>query len=358
MQTRTYGDLFNLVKSLAGVNAFTTEEQADISRFINRRYFQAYNMSQNWVRYLVPSEERFFQPRYYDITFNASGNALAPASSSITKKFFWIGMYNGSPAYSTIDELEAGVSGTYFLWKDAGVYDGDFVLSKARLNFSSGDVYRVANPITNEISSIIRVGGVLYQSIDINGDDNIADVTKEVPYAHLGEWKDNDLNVPVEGNLVFKGHDFIIPFNENLRSATMQKDVIGDFLRIHRKQALVNESSLEYDFYVDEEGAHILNVGNASDNHAFVTYKHTFTPFTTSSNYLTSTEKVPEEFFAFIAHATYADFLRMDGQHQKAIVEEGIGKDSLDLQLERNDIISNSNNATRKFSTYINRQSR
>ena len=47
MQTRTYGDLFDLVKSLAGVNSFTSEKEHDISRFINRRYFQAYNFSQN-----------------------------------------------------------------------------------------------------------------------------------------------------------------------------------------------------------------------------------------------------------------------------------------------------------------------
>ena len=67
MQTRTYGDLFDLVKSLAGVNSFTSEEEHDISRFINRRYFQAYNFSQNWVRYLVPSEERTVS------TFSARG---------------------------------------------------------------------------------------------------------------------------------------------------------------------------------------------------------------------------------------------------------------------------------------------
>ena len=48
----------------------------------------------------------------------------------------------------------------------------------------------------------------------------------------------------------------------------------------------------------------------------------------------------------------------MDGQHQKALLEEQTAKGALDLQLERNDIISNNNNANMRFSTYVNRQSR
>ena len=36
------------------------------------------------------------------------------------------------------------------------------------------------------------------------------------------------------------------------------KDDIGEFIRIHRKQAFLNNSSLEYDFYVDSSGANIL----------------------------------------------------------------------------------------------------
>ena len=358
MQTRAYNSLFNLVKSLAGVNAFTSEEQADIARFIDRRYFQAYNMSQNWVRYLVPSEKRYFQPKYYDITFNPSGNAGAPASSSITERFYWVGMYNDSPVYSTVDDIEAGVAGAYILFKDVSLFFSDFRLGKGYPRGNSGNsVYRISDPQNNYYTSI--VSNTYYQTVDVNDDDGIADVTREVPYAHLGKWEDNNRVTPVEGNLVFKTYDNFIPFNEKYFNGVIQPNEIGEFLRIHRKQALVNDSSLEYDFYVDDYGAHILNIGNASDNHAYVTYKKVFEPFNVTENYLiTPSPAVPEEFFAFIAHSAYADFLRMDGQHQKAVVEEGIASDALDLQLERNDIITNSNNATRKFSTYVNKQSR
>ena len=58
MQNKNYGDLFKLIKSLAGVSSFTTQEQGDISRLINRRLNKAYNTSPIWDRYLVVSEPR------------------------------------------------------------------------------------------------------------------------------------------------------------------------------------------------------------------------------------------------------------------------------------------------------------
>jgi hypothetical protein len=208
MQTRTYGDLFKLIQSLAGVGSFAASEQDDVANLINRRYFEAYQTSQMWPRYLVVGEER------------------------------------------TIE---------------------------------SGQV---------------------------------------VPYAETG------------------------------------KNTIGEFIRIHRQQPFLNNSTLEFDFYVDSSGAHILNISTADASSAYITYKREFTPFTTSSGYTTSTEEVPSEFFQFIAHATYADFLRMDGQTDKALIEEATGKNYLSLELERVDLITNNNNVNKRFSTYVSRQAR
>ena len=208
MQTRTYGDLFKLIQSLAGVGSFAASEQDDVANLINRRYFDAYQTSQMWPRYLVAGEER------------------------------------------TIE---------------------------------SGQV---------------------------------------VPYAETG------------------------------------KNTIGEFIRIHRQQPFLNNSTLEFDFYVDSSGAHILNISTADASSAYITYKKQFAPFTTSSSYTTSTEEVPSEFFHFIAHTAYADFLRMDGQTDKALIEEVTGKKYLDLELERVDLITNNNNVNKRFSTYVSRQAR
>jgi hypothetical protein len=48
----------------------------------------------------------------------------------------------------------------------------------------------------------------------------------------------------------------------------------------------------------------------------------------------------------------------MDGQHGKALTEEQLAQDYLDTQLEKIDIRSNNNSINKKFSTYVNRQSR
>ena len=67
---------------------------------------------------------------------------------------------------------------------------------------------------------------------------------------------------------------------------------------------------------------------------------------------------MPGEFFQYIAYGSYADFLRMDGQHDKAQLESENAELSLAQQLERVDAIMNNNTINKKFSTYINRQSR
>ena len=136
------------------------------------------------------------------------------------------------------------------------------------------------------------------------------------------------------------------------------KTTIGSFNRIHRKQAFLNNSSIEYEFFVDFTGANILNITSTTDNSAFVTYKQQFTPFSVTSGFEDSTIEVPGEFFAYIAHATYADFLRMDGQTEKAFAEEQRAEIALALELEKIDLISNNNTVNKRFSTYVNRQSR
>ena len=64
------------------------------------------------------------------------------------------------------------------------------------------------------------------------------------------------------------------------------------------------------------------------------------------------------EFFYFMAHVIYADFLRMDGQTEKAIIEEQIGAQYLDTELSKASITSNTNIVGKRISTYVNRQSR
>jgi len=127
---------------------------------------------------------------------------------------------------------------------------------------------------------------------------------------------------------------------------------ISDFQRIYRTQPFLRNSALEYEFYVDSSGAHVLNLVANEAGSAFVNYQKELPTFTEDS------VDIPQEFFFFLAHATYADFLRMDGQHTKALQEEQVAGTYLALELEKIDLRSNNNTINKKFSTYTNRQSR
>lgn len=130
------------------------------------------------------------------------------------------------------------------------------------------------------------------------------------------------------------------------------KNTIYEWIRIHRTQPFLRQSALEFDFYVDSNGAHILNLTTADATSAFVTYKKELSQFTENST------NIPGEWFAFMAHTAYADFLRMDGQHDKALAEEQVAQSYIAMELEKVDNMMNNNTALKRFSTYINRQAR
>jgi hypothetical protein len=130
------------------------------------------------------------------------------------------------------------------------------------------------------------------------------------------------------------------------------KNTISEWIRIHRTQPFLRQSALEFDFYVDSNGAHILNLTTADATSAFVTYKKELSQFNENST------NIPGEWFAFMAHTAYADFLRMDGQHDKALNEEQVAQGYIAMELEKVDNMMNNNTALKRFSTYINRQAR
>ena len=129
-------------------------------------------------------------------------------------------------------------------------------------------------------------------------------------------------------------------------------DNISDFQRIYRSQPFLRNSALEYEFYVDSNGAHVINIVTNDSTSVFVNYQKELPTFTEEST------NIPYEFFFYLAHSVYADFLRMDGQTDKAMTEEQVAGTYLALELEKIDLRSNNNTINKKFSTYVNRQAR
>jgi len=312
MQTRTYGELFKLIRSLAGVGSFSTSELDDIANLINRRFLQIFNESPIWPRYFVPSEKR-------DILALTLSGATASTDTTVNQNYKLLG---------------SNTTG------GSNVYQG--ATTTTVIIYNTGTAWRVdtAASAAEQASGTFTVTGGTQQFIeaDTNKKDNITEVETFTPRAGTD-------------SLLVEGKN-LVPF------AQTGKTTIGSFNRVFRKQPFLNQSATEYEFFLDVTGANILNIVSTTDNAAFVSYKKEFTPFLVTTGYTTSDVEVPNEFFPYLAHATYADFLRMDGQTDKAFAEEERANLAMALELEKVDIISNNNTVNKRFSTYVNRQSR
>jgi hypothetical protein len=139
----------------------------------------------------------------------------------------------------------------------------------------------------------------------------------------------------------------IVPFSQ------AGKDTIDTFLRIHKTyQPFYLYSAPELEYYVNAEGAHLVG-DTAPSTGTYVTYKMVWDgPYTNSST------TIPYEFLDHLAHAVYADYLRQDGQNEKAIAEENIAKGILDDQLQKTDVSRATGMMAHRISTHNSRSFR
>lgn len=308
MQTRTYGELFKLASALIGTGGeLSTGEQDQLSHFINRRFSEIFNASPSWPRYITVGEPR---PIGLNQIVSTVGGGYYVYNAGTTEAN---GLYvpngtsaDGNTAYTMYDS--DGTTALYNMWSDT-------------LNLWHITSSAIDDPsVTLYIASVPQVLG----------------------------------DPPTSGW-------YICPttcIGKEPAPATKYLSNIGEFVRIHNTQPLLNRSAREYEFYVTFEGAHILNVESTTDSTAWVTYKKEFTPYIITADYYTSTLEVPAEFFNFISHAVYADFLRVQNKQEEALAEEQAAQTFLALELEKIDLRSNNNTINKKFSTYVSRQAR
>lgn len=95
-------------------------------------------------------------------------------------------------------------------------------------------------------------------------------------------------------------------------------DPIGIFLKIQAVAPYTTSSPQDYSFYIDSSGAKLIT--SASPASAFVTYKKVLADVygeTTGMQPL-----IPSEWFDYIAHGVYSDYLRAEGQQEKSQVAD------------------------------------
>ena len=135
---------------------------------------------------------------------------------------------------------------------------------------------------------------------------------------------------------------------------------VDTFLRAHKQAPYVTASVQEYDIMVTANGATLV-VGDLNPATAFLTYKaqltDTYGPGIVPpdpSGLSTDVTSVPAEWYQYLAHGTYADYLRAEGQQEKAALAdqeaEGLIQEELirideqhTLQLVANRIFTNAN---------------
>ena len=390
MQTRTYGSLFSLTSNMIGaVTLEATSEQPQLAALIDRRFFEAYKKSPIWPRYMVSGEPRTLGPDqvvpFTEDSFyiHASGapethglytygpeydgtNSYILNGDSIT---FDVTEYTAIPDYEGTYKLDAtydGISNNY----DRGVWVNQTNPNKVLAYNHQQDRWELVDLVlgsqvtgstslkpfpwmtNNGISGMVfgNAPEALYQ-IDRNAGNNHWELLKIEPDGtETVLYKDGNGSIPSE--TVWE-----IVNGKNPAPIVHDVDDIADFIRVHKTESFLNKSAHEYDYYVDPIGAHLLNVTDSDLNVAYVTYKKKFTPFGVTTDYYNDDTEVPEEFFNYIAHAAYADFLRIQGQTELAQTEGALAEKYLDMELEKLNNI-NSLNAVRRISTHVSRQSR
>lgn len=140
----------------------------------------------------------------------------------------------------------------------------------------------------------------------------------------------------------------VIPYGQSGLSS------IDTFLRVHATSPFVSSSAQEYAFHIGGAGANLV-AGGTPPTTAFVTYKAVHN--TIYGNTSTTSNAVPKEWFDYLAHAAYSDFLRAEGQQEKAVIADAEATDILTDELFRVDEQLPSFLAGRT-TTYANMQTR
>lgn len=114
----------------------------------------------------------------------------------------------------------------------------------------------------------------------------------------------------------------LIPFTE------VGKLPIDAFLRVFVNQPYLVTSNQEYQYFVGPNGATLL-AGDFTPEVAYVTYKtqlsDTYGSGVSSgdpSGLITDVTSVPAEWFDYMAYGAYSDYLRAEGQQEKAAVAD------------------------------------
>jgi hypothetical protein len=130
---------------------------------------------------------------------------------------------------------------------------------------------------------------------------------------------------------------------------------VDTFIRMFNRKPYQTNSVQEYDYHISTEGAVPL-IGSTNPSSVFVTYKSV-----NSAQYGTAageTTEIPLEWFQYLGHAVYADYLRSEGQQDKSQLVDQEAQMILEEELIRIDNQRNTGMLGTRISTNSNMQFR
>jgi hypothetical protein len=140
-----------------------------------------------------------------------------------------------------------------------------------------------------------------------------------------------------------------VPYTETGKSS------VDTFLRFFKQAPYIAFFVQEFDFTVTAEGATLV-AGDLNPSTAFLTYKAQFAD--TYGDGAGETSSVPAEWFQYLAHGTYADYLRAEGQQEKAALADQEAEALLTEELIRLDENHTSGFVSNRIRTNANMQLR
>jgi len=105
----------------------------------------------------------------------------------------------------------------------------------------------------------------------------------------------------------------VIPYSEGSLSS------IDTFLRVYKQAPYIASSVQEYDIMVTSAGATLV-CGDLNPSEAYVTYKAQLVD--TYGDGSGEQAAIPAEWYQYMAHGTYADYLRAEGQQEKSVIAD------------------------------------
>jgi hypothetical protein len=309
---------------------FASVETPRIKALINRRALRAYRSSNYWTRFLKIGEKREVGP-------------------------------GGRPPVEASIEIGSGNSKLKFTANPLSFWGAD----------GNNCRVRAVNPGTNNAGlTILQSGYDLTISLATNSSGFAISTALQIKTFILDFFFSPilcDLGTGSNGSGLYEAHDYVslegganavppldipasvIPYSES------GLQPIDTFLRVYKQAPYFAASVQEYDIMVTASGATLV-CGDLNPTEAFVTYKAQLVD--TYGDGSGETSSIPAEWFQYIAHGTYADYLRAEGQQEKAVIADQEAEMLLQDELIRLDENHTSGLVSNRIFTNANMQMR